>query len=65
MGNVACNEFCQLECKRNLDCVTVTVQREALLAEIRQSLSDGRGPFHRHDDRCGNATLYVPRAEPE
>lgn len=76
IGNVACNECCQLECERNmgespkgtiwrLDCVMMTVQHEALLAEIRQSLSEGRGSFHRHDERFGNTTMLVPRVEPE
>lgn len=73
---LAYNEYCQLECERNmgenpkgtirrLDCVMTIVQRDALLAEIRWSLSEGRGPFHRHDERFGNATMHVPRAEPE
>lgn len=43
----------------------MTVRREALLAEIRRSLSEGRGPFHIHDERFGNTTVRVPRAEPE
>lgn len=37
-----------------------TVRREALLAGIRQSLSEGRGPFHRGDERFGNTAMYVP-----
>lgn len=76
IGNVACFKCCQLECKRTvgenpkgtiwqLDCVMMTVRREALLAEIRRSLSEGRGPFHIHDERFGNTTVRVPRAEPE
>lgn len=76
IGNVASNEYCQLECIRNtggnpkgtiqrLDCVMTTVQREALLAQIRQCLSEGRGPFHRHDVSFGNTNLHDLRAEPE
>lgn len=45
---------------RRLDCVMMTEQREALLADIRRSLSEGRGPFHRHDERFGNTAMYVP-----
>lgn len=63
------NEYCQLECKREYGqkskrnnpaaglCYDECI---ALLAENRQSLSEGRGPFHRHDERFGNMTMYVP-----
>lgn len=76
IGIVSINEYCQLECIGNmgrnpkgtiqqLDCVMMTVQCEALLAEIRQGLSEGRGPFHTHDVRFGNRTMHIPQAVSE
>lgn len=55
----------QKQQSRRLGCVMMTVQHEAILAEIRQSLSEGWGPFHGYDEHFGNRTMYVPGAETE
>lgn len=50
---------------QQLDYVMMTVQCGVLLADIRQGLSEGRGPFQTHDVCSGNRTMHIPQAVSE